>query len=683
MKKIILLLFIAVNFCCISFAQAPDQQWVDTLLSKIDRENSDENKIKYYADLMSAYTTYMPEEGLKYEKVALELAEKTQWKPGIAEINRKAGRLYYRAGNFKLALDRHHKALDIYEELKDTLKIINVLTEIGQDHGDGGNFEEARDYFINALKLAELGNNFNEQGNLNSLLAWVYSMLGNIPESTRYNLNSLKLFEQVGNTNGIGVAYSNLSSINAEIGNYPEALRYLQEGMKVMKKTKDQLNLINIYVNIGYIYQKMDKMSDAINYYNLSRDLAIQNKDKFQTAFADESIGNWYLSKGDHTNALQYYLASIKGYQSVSSKHQLVNALCMAANCYLKLKKYEEAKKYFNEAEILTRELKSPAITSIYYSEREKLDSLFGNWENAYFHYKTHIQIRDSINSEQNLKKSLQMNVQYEFDKKEAAAKAEQDKKDALASADLKRQKILRNSFVGGFSIMLLFAGVFFAQRNRIKKGKKRSDELLLNILPSEVAEELKNKGSSDAKHFEMVSVLFTDFKNFTSLSENMSAQELVNEINYCYSEFDRIISECGIEKIKTIGDAYMCAGGLPVPNNTNACDTVKAAIKIRDFMEKEKEDRNVQGKSFFEIRIGIHTGPVVAGIVGIKKFAYDIWGDTVNIAARLESSGEEGKINISGATYDLIKDKFRCTYRGKIMAKNKGEIDMYFVEHN
>lgn len=164
-------------------------------------------------------------------------------------------------------------------------------------------------------------------------------------------------------------------------------------------------------------------------------------------------------------------------------------------------------------------------------------------------------------------------------------------------------------------------------------------------------------------------------------MSENLSAQELVNEINYCYSAFDNIVTKYGIEKIKTIGDAYMCAGGLPVANKTNAFDTVNAAIEMRDFINNEKQKRIEQGLPFFEIRIGCNTGPVVAGIVGIKKFAYDIWGDTVNIAARMESSGETGKVNISGGTYELLKDNFNCTHRGKIEAKNKGIIDMYFVE--
>jgi ligand-binding sensor domain-containing protein len=214
-----------------------------------------------------------------------------------------------------------------------------------------------------------------------------------------------------------------------------------------------------------------------------------------------------------------------------------------------------------------------------------------------------------------------------------------------------------------------------------IRKQKDEVENLLLNILPAEVAEELKVKGSAEAQQFDEVTVLFTDFKGFTQLSEKMSPKELVFVINEYFSAFDHIMVKYGVEKIKTIGDAYMAVGGLPITTSTHATDVISAAIEIQQFMAEQKSRKEAQGELFFDIRIGIHTGPVVAGIVGVKKFAYDIWGDTVNTASRMESNGEVGKINISQTTYTLVKDKFNCVERGKIQVKGKGEVDMYFVD--
>jgi class 3 adenylate cyclase len=209
-----------------------------------------------------------------------------------------------------------------------------------------------------------------------------------------------------------------------------------------------------------------------------------------------------------------------------------------------------------------------------------------------------------------------------------------------------------------------------------LQKEKQKSEDLLLNILPHEVAEELKEKGKADAKYFDDVSVLFTDFVNFTSTSEKLGVQEVLNELNICFTEFDRIMERNGLEKIKTIGDAYLAVSGLPASNEQHAQNAVQAGLEILEFIEKRKTENT----NALDIRIGIHSGPVIAGIVGVKKFAYDIWGDTVNTAARMEQNSQKGKLNISGSTYDLVKDKFTCEHRGKIDTKGKGALDMYFV---
>jgi len=222
-------------------------------------------------------------------------------------------------------------------------------------------------------------------------------------------------------------------------------------------------------------------------------------------------------------------------------------------------------------------------------------------------------------------------------------------------------------------------------QRDLLIIEKQKSDDLLLNILPVEVAEELKLKGSYEARLYEHVSILFTDFVSFTQYSENMNPKDLISVLHFYFQAFDSIIEKYGLEKIKTIGDAYMAVSGLPQPDDRHAENAILAAKEIQTFIDNSHDGVDLQhalnfSLKGFQARIGIHSGPVIAGIVGTKKFVYDIWGDTVNTAARIEQSGVARKISISGQTYDLIKGKFNCEYRGKVMAKNKGELDMYFV---
>jgi class 3 adenylate cyclase len=213
-----------------------------------------------------------------------------------------------------------------------------------------------------------------------------------------------------------------------------------------------------------------------------------------------------------------------------------------------------------------------------------------------------------------------------------------------------------------------------------VEQERQKSDKLLLNILPEETAAELKEKGSATPQHYDLVSVLFTDFKGFSQIAEKLSPQAVIENLNTCFLALDEICEKHNLEKIKTIGDSYMCAGGIPIANTSNPLDCVRAGLEMQTWMANWKAEKQAKGEPAWELRLGIHSGEVVAGVIGKNKFAYDIWGDAVNLASRMESSGEAGKVNISGATYELVKDKFQCAYRGKIEAKNKGEVEMYFV---
>lgn len=209
---------------------------------------------------------------------------------------------------------------------------------------------------------------------------------------------------------------------------------------------------------------------------------------------------------------------------------------------------------------------------------------------------------------------------------------------------------------------------------------KEKTEALLANVLPKNTADELMAKGKATKIKYNFVTVLFSDIQGFTKIAEEMNPEVLIDELDKFFFHFDSVVEKYGIEKIKTIGDAYMCAGGIPEKNRTNPVEVILAALEMRRYMSKLKRSSEVEGMQYWDIRIGIHTGTVVAGVVGHKKLSYDIWGDTVNTASRMESSGEAGKINISGTTYEFVKDFFTCEFRGKMPVKYKGELEMYFV---
>jgi class 3 adenylate cyclase len=311
-----------------------------------------------------------------------------------------------------------------------------------------------------------------------------------------------------------------------------------------------------------------------------------------------------------------------------------------------------------------------------------------GNYKSALKYLDKYILYEDSLFDIEKVLSITRMEklFQNQLALKKEKLRLEQDLDISQKDLQIEQQTKSRNTllFIAGVLIVLLIASysrLRYISRSKkiVETAKKRSDELLLNILPEEVAEELKNTGKSDARSFKDVTVLFTDFKDFTALAERLSPSVLVEEVNRYFKAFDEICEKHGIEKIKTIGDSYMAAGGVPVASSQGAKLTVMAALDMMDFVNKQT---NIKGDPSIEMRVGINTGPVVAGIVGVKKFQYDIWGDTVNTASRMESAGEIGQINISHSTYELLKDDPQFTFekRGKVETKGKGKLDMYYV---
>jgi adenylate cyclase len=669
------------------------QEKIDSLFAVLKTTKADASKVIILNSLANEFRNDNPDTAFCFANEALALSTRLNDTSGIADALLYMGIASYNLGKYEQAFTNASKALRLYDQLLTSEKITGkliilkqkgrVYTIIGYIYNNQFKYPESLKNHLAALKIRkEIGDESDIAMSYNNIgVNYIY--LGNYPEALKNFFGTLKIYEAIGDKKGIADVYNNIGSIYSGQGNYPVALKIFFTALKIQKEIGNKQGISTIYNNIGNIYYHQVSYPDALKNYFAALKIFEEIGDKSDAAGVYGNIGCIYMTLGQshYSEALKNLVTALIIHQETGNNQGIAISYDNLGNMYTKLKKYSIASHYLNEGLLLAKDIGSLEIIQNSYNLLSTLDSTQGNYKQALEHYKLYIIYRDSLHNDDNTNKLVQTQMRYEFDIKEAVAKAEQDKKDVVAEAELQQQKILRNSFIGGFAIVLAFASVFFMQRNRIRKEKKRSDELLLNILPAAVAEELKAKGSAEAQLIDEVTVLFTDFKGFTAMSEKLTPKELVRDIHECFSAFDHIIDKYGIEKIKTIGDSYMAAGGLPIPNKTHAADAINAALEIIQFIAEGKARKIAGGAPYFEIRIGVHTGPVVAGIVGVKKFAYDIWGDTVNIASRMESSGEAGKINISGSTYAKVKDKYNCTYRGKIEAKNKGLIDMYFVD--
>jgi class 3 adenylate cyclase/tetratricopeptide (TPR) repeat protein len=644
--------FIALLLFVAQPAVSQDRQ-IDSLKSVVGKSPEDTSKVNLLLILSKKHFNSSPSDAIVYANQARELALRLNFKKGAAFAYKNAGIGYFNQGNYFEAIQNYNRSLELFGSIKDTAGVANMYSNIGNIYFNQGDDLKAIENFVRSLKLSE----------------------------------------EIEDTLRIGTALINIGAVymNKEIS-YDRAIDYLQRALALCETAtkyrpveSDQgakyLDMIGtITVNLGEIYAADWKRGDdsiALDYFNRSIK-AYEGTENLPYALND--IGKLYAKMKEYDKAVSYLKRGYEIAKALDAKNDMAITLEGLAFTLKEKGDYASSLKYFKEAESAADETGAKYLLKDIYGGLSSLYAGMGDYSKA-FNYQTRLlAIKDTIYNIDQDKKLQGVEFNYQIEKKQSQINL-LTKDQELKQQEIKRQKLVRNGFIGGFAIMLLFAGVFFTQRNRISREKKRSEELLLNILPEETAEELKATGTAKAKGFDQVTVMFTDFKGFTHFSEKLTPQEIVSYINDCFSEFDRIILRYGIEKIKTIGDAYMCAGGLPTPNLTHAEDIVKAGLEMQEYMRRMNGQRSAAGLPLMELRVGIHTGPVVAGIVGIKKFAYDIWGDTVNTASRMESSGEPGKVNISGTTYELIKEKFVFSHRGKVQAKNKGEIDMYFVE--
>jgi class 3 adenylate cyclase/Tfp pilus assembly protein PilF len=607
----------------------------------------------------------------------------------IAIAHWTKGRAYYKNYKDIEALTHYQKSLEFSDSIGNRQLALKSMQGIAYTNLDMGNYTEAKSQFENIIARAEELNQKKDVAGAFRHIGISFKRQGNYPKALEYFQQALALNEILGNNIGLSHDLNNIGVVYGNNGNLEKALEYYKRSLEISRSSLGEDAIALTLNNIGNILRRMGDQEQALSHFNRSIAISEKNRNKKLIATSLIQMGRCYKDQGDYEQAMNNFKEGLELYQEIESPYRTCDALRKIGWLYYDLGEPTKAIKACSEALEIAMSLESIEFQRSSCSCLYRAYKALGNNNEALAYHEQMITLEDSLNSEELATKLQQMEYAKEFltdsllqeeTKRivEIAHQQEVDKKDRT-----------RNMLIGGGSLLLLAALGFYSRwryvkksRDTISKEKDRSENLLLNILPAEIAEELKEKGEAAARDFDNVSILFTDFKGFTQASEKLSATELVNEINTCFKAFDGIVGKYKIEKIKTIGDAYMCAGGLPVPDKNAAKNTVLGGLEMQAFMKARKAERDAAGLPAFEMRVGIHTGPVVAGIVGVKKFQYDIWGDTVNTASRMESSGAVGQVNISEATYEILKDDSSFTFesRGKIEAKGKGEMEMYFV---
>ncbi|NUQ13718.1 MAG: tetratricopeptide repeat protein [Flavobacteriales bacterium] len=690
---------------------AQDQHVIDSLRHVLATATQDTIRIKAHLDLAGEWLGNKPDSALRYALALERVANSNGSEHYLAEAWHLQGMAQEELGRMEKAIALLERSLESYTALGDQRATWTVLIDLAKAHWSKGDLEQMVIYTERALAIAERMKDRKRTAESLVMLWTISFSRGDYAQALTYATRSLRVNKGWGDAAAIAISHECIAIVHHESGNYEEAASHYAKSLSIMKELGNQREMARILCNIGDLRERQGHLQDAMDHY--TRSLAIQRELGVTEEDDQPHVGIASVAHklGDLDRSLTEYRLALDILGPSGPPRNRADALNGLAETYLAMGDAARAIEVGERGLALARQVEWTLIIrdvsrTLYAAYKEQ-----GRTGRAMEMLELHTTLRDSLKNEEVRREALDQRFQADFEKKEALLQAEQEKKDAVAAEELRRKNVQRNAFIGGFALTLLLAGTFFIQRNRISKARKRSDELLLNILPEEVAGELKVKGEAEAKHFDNVTILFTDFKGFTEASEKLSPKELVEELNICFKAFDHIITAHGIEKIKTIGDAYMCAGGLPDPTSSSPADVVHAALEMQTFMKKRKAERDAMGKPAFEMRVGIHTGPVVAGIVGVKKFQYDIWGDTVNTASRMESSGEVGQVNISEATYRLVKDAekvssswrmangdddaghsptpihhspspaFKFTPRGKVQAKGKGEMEMYFVE--
>lgn len=687
MKRTLILILFLIPFGRVNSQVNMDSLWTiwnNAFLPDTVRAKS------LYMIAWNGYLYSKPDSAFYIAQVLYDFAAEKQLKEAMIDALNVQGTSFLMRSDFNRAMGYYKECLDLCQEISDKNVMARVLNNIGVIHSNQGNFAMALDHHQRSLALKqEISDSNGMAGSMNNI-GLIFMNQGDYPKALDYFQKSLSIKEKFGDDRGIAQTLNNIGLIYMRQGEYSEALNYFQRSLRICEVIGDKSGSAGILSNIGLIQTNLSEYAKAFDYYMQSLKIREELEDKKGMASIYNNIGEIYSQRGDFSLAMDYFKKSLFIYEESADKKGMIGTQANIGSILNQQNKHLEA------IEWCSKSLEQSRVMNMLNEQKNACQCLYdaykavGNNDKALeFHEMISI-LNDSLHAQETARKLKQM----EFARQVLADSLKRQEEALLLQLEHEKEVRRKNRFgyILIFSAALLLMGVIALYRRivfvrkakkAIEHEKERSENLLLNILPAQIAEELKEKGKAEPRRFETVSIVFTDFKGFTKISEQMTAEDLVGEINTCFESFDSICKKYGIEKIKTMGDSFMAAGGIPVPSENAVKNTVLAGLEMSECMLKMKYTYQAVGKIPFEMRIGIHTGPAVAGIVGVTKFQYDIWGDTVNTASRIELAGEVGRVNISKSTYEHIKDDpdFIFIPRGMVQTKGKGEIEMWFVE--
>ncbi|WP_228853357.1 adenylate/guanylate cyclase domain-containing protein [Aegicerativicinus sediminis] len=583
-----------------------------------------------------------------FAKKAIQLSDSIHYKSGLGLAYKYMGMAHYQKAEYAEAISNWEPALNIYRDLKDDSMVSNLLNNVGA----------------------------------------AYQTLGDDPTALKLIFESLEIAERLNDKQQMASCYVNMGSVYMNDKNtYPQAINALEQSIKISEEINNKGLVGYSELNIGDILLQQDKYIDAA----LHLEKAIDNWKEinyFQVSYAEAKMAAAQSKLGNYLEAQKYIEEAITTAKENEDKLTLSEAYNTFGTILYEQGKFNASIEQHSLALDLAKEMNTYKEIRNSYRGLADANAGLGNYSSAYQFQQLFTATQDTLKDEEY--NNTMGILRYRFNVGEQEKEMERlIMENQLKQSEIEKEATARKLLMAILILLVFIIGGFIFQYRYVKRShkrldreKKRSERILLNILPKETAEELKNNGFIKAKRFENVTVLFTDFKAFSVVAENISPEDLVNSVDYFFKKFDEIIERNNLEKIKTIGDAYMCAGGLPSKNHTHAEDALNAAREILQFVKVTAEDPP-DGIFPFEVRIGLNTGPVIAGVVGTKKFQYDIWGNTVNIAARMESNSEVGRINVSQHTYEHLKDKGIFTYRGEVEVKNQKKLKMYYIDQS